>query len=80
MREVALWSHVVDAGRETAQYTLDQGHSLFIVPGGEHEQVGAAGCPVAKFFGPVALSRFVLCSEIVGTWIHPRCSTSEKQN
>ncbi|CAM9719966.1 unnamed protein product [Sphacelaria rigidula] len=42
MRELTLWSHVVDAGRKTAQYNLDKGHSLFIVPGGEHEQVRTA--------------------------------------
>ena len=33
-----LRSHCIDAGRATAQYALDRGHSLFIVVGGEHEQ------------------------------------------
>ncbi|CAM9735147.1 unnamed protein product [Ectocarpus fasciculatus] len=37
-RELTLWSHCIDAGRATAQYALDRGHSLFIVVGGEHEQ------------------------------------------
>lgn len=44
---VLLSSHCIDAGRATAQYALGRGHSLFIVVGGEHEQVrrvGLAGC------------------------------------
>eukprot|EP00903_Cladosiphon_okamuranus_P009334 g8902.t1 len=38
-REISLWSHCIDAGRATAQHALSRGHSLFIVPGGEHEQI-----------------------------------------
>ncbi|CAN0070092.1 unnamed protein product [Scytosiphon promiscuus] len=38
-RDICLWSHCIDAGRETAQLALDRGHSLFIVVGGEHEQI-----------------------------------------
>ncbi|CAM9198340.1 unnamed protein product [Ectocarpus sp. 6 AP-2014] len=38
-RELTLWSHCIDAGRATAQYALGRGHSLFIVVGGEHEQI-----------------------------------------
>lgn len=38
-REVCLWSHCIDASRATAQYAIDRGHSIFVVPGGEREQV-----------------------------------------
>ena len=43
MRVFVLRSHCIDAGRATAQYALKRGHSLFIVPGGEHEQAGPIG-------------------------------------
>ncbi|CAM9251088.1 unnamed protein product, partial [Choristocarpus tenellus] len=39
LREISLWSHCIDAGRASAQRALENGHSVFVVPGGEHEQV-----------------------------------------
>lgn len=41
-REMCLWTHCVDAGKTTAQYVIEKGHSLFVVPGGEREQVREA--------------------------------------
>ena len=39
VRELTLWSGCIDAGRESANKCLEAGHSLVIVPGGEHEQM-----------------------------------------
>ncbi|CAM9784452.1 unnamed protein product [Ascophyllum nodosum] len=39
VRELCLWSHCIDASRKTAEHALSRGHSLFVVPGGEHEQI-----------------------------------------
>lgn len=39
VREVALWSGCVDAGRRSAQKCLQNGMSLLILPGGQQEQL-----------------------------------------
>lgn len=38
-REFCLWSGCVDAGRATAERMLKAGHSVGVIPGGEHEQL-----------------------------------------
>jgi 2-acylglycerol O-acyltransferase 2 len=38
-REFCLWTGCVDAGRKTAEKMLEAGHSVGVIPGGEHEQL-----------------------------------------
>lgn len=38
-REFVIWSGCVDAGRATAERMLKAGHSVGVIPGGEHEQL-----------------------------------------
>jgi len=38
-RDVLLWLGVVDAGRKTARAVLGSGRSLYVLPGGELEQI-----------------------------------------
>ena len=42
VRDIALWSHCVDAGRATAEHNLRLGRTLMLVPGGEAEQLRTA--------------------------------------
>lgn len=39
IREVFLWSGCIDASRPVAEKNLIKGHSLFVFPGGEKEQI-----------------------------------------
>lgn len=39
MREIALYTHGIDAGRDSVDKALGKGHSIFVVPGGEHEMM-----------------------------------------
>eukprot|EP00919_Chromeraceae_sp_WS-2016_P059013 GHVR01140233.1.p1 GENE.GHVR01140233.1~~GHVR01140233.1.p1 ORF type:complete len:363 (-),score=99.39 GHVR01140233.1:305-1393(-) len=39
VREVALWTHCVDADKSTADYVMRRGHSVVVQPGGEMEQL-----------------------------------------
>uniref|UniRef100_A0A0G4FP85 Acyltransferase n=1 Tax=Chromera velia CCMP2878 TaxID=1169474 RepID=A0A0G4FP85_9ALVE len=39
LREVALFTHCVDASRDTAEFCLRKGFSIQLIPGGEMEQV-----------------------------------------
>merc|ERR1711924_478044 len=39
VRELCLWTGCVDAGRLTAMKMLGAGHSVGVIPGGEHEQL-----------------------------------------
>ncbi|KAK3286898.1 hypothetical protein CYMTET_5569 [Cymbomonas tetramitiformis] len=38
-REMLLWMGCVDAGRSTAKAVLQRGYSMYVLPGGEREQV-----------------------------------------
>merc|ERR1719321_1450159 len=39
VREIVLWTGCVDADRKTAEKMLEAGHSVGVIPGGEHEQM-----------------------------------------
>ncbi|CAM9170995.1 unnamed protein product [Chrysoparadoxa australica] len=39
IRELCLWTHCIDASRGSAEKALKAGHTIFVTPGGEKEQI-----------------------------------------
>jgi len=39
LRELAIWTRCIDARKSVAVRAMKQGHSLLVIPGGEHEQI-----------------------------------------
>merc|ERR1712048_514373 len=39
VRELALWTRCIDARKKVAAGALQRGHSIMVIPGGEHEQI-----------------------------------------
>eukprot|EP00658_Telonema_sp_P-2_P002345 TRINITY_DN10894_c0_g1_i1.p1 TRINITY_DN10894_c0_g1~~TRINITY_DN10894_c0_g1_i1.p1 ORF type:complete len:331 (+),score=71.95 TRINITY_DN10894_c0_g1_i1:53-1045(+) len=43
VREVCLWSSVIDASKQSAVKAIRRGHSIVVIPGGEAEQIDTQG-------------------------------------
>eukprot|EP00403_Amphidinium_massartii_P000362 CAMPEP_0178380684 /NCGR_PEP_ID=MMETSP0689_2-20121128/5593_1 /TAXON_ID=160604 /ORGANISM="Amphidinium massartii, Strain CS-259" /LENGTH=336 /DNA_ID=CAMNT_0020000841 /DNA_START=74 /DNA_END=1084 /DNA_ORIENTATION=+ len=39
VRELAVWTRCIDARKSVAARAMSKGHSLLVIPGGEHEQI-----------------------------------------
>jgi len=39
LREIALWTHCIDASKDTVERNIQSGHSIMMTPGGEVEQL-----------------------------------------
>jgi 2-acylglycerol O-acyltransferase 2 len=60
VRELALWTRCIDARKKVAAGALKRGHSIMVIPGGEHEQIrtkiGREEIYLAKRIGFVKLA------------------------